>query len=57
MRRQISIGGIRVEQARSTTQCIAGPVWRQVEVQVRCVVAEDIDVGLIGARGVPQYLT
>ena len=56
MRRQISIGGIRVKQARPTAQGIAGSVWCKVEMQVRCVVAEDVDVRLLGARSVPQYL-
>jgi hypothetical protein len=53
---EVGVDGIPVEEARSAAQGVAGPVWCEVEMQVRRVIAEDEDVGLVGVCRVAQSL-
>ncbi len=52
--RGVGLRRIGIEQARSGPEPVALLVGCQVEVQVRSAVPEDVDVGLLGTRCVPQ---
>src|SRR5215207_1723745 len=50
----VGVASARFEQAGTAAQRVAGPVRREVEMQVRHMVAEHIDIHLVRACGLPK---